>query len=343
PAPPQQADLALAPVPWRPLTVDADTDYLDLLAARYTWPALGGELELPAHGPIRRRLGPGPHRVAWEVPDLAALGGVLCVRAESAGGTAEACRIPTAAAVRLRPLPAPGLALPAGTPAWNGKPLFGRETRFSWTPFAGGVVRLELDAQFPSAEHPRIDVYTAETGAGWPELGALGVRFPSDFVSYDVVAVGLGPFATLDEAAGPGGLGAAAAAERQRASGIRLAATLSPTGAPPDEQVCGDVPNVQCDPPAPLCGCGPGCICATPCEMVKAALPSSFARIDRQLALHPGLAAAVGLRCLRDCADLRAFRAAYRRYGRQHPGFEANEPLPRIPSLDEVLGRARAP
>ena len=61
---------------------------------------------------------------------------------------------------------------------------------------------------------------------------------------------------------------------------------------------------------------------------------------NRKLAFHPSLAAAAGMRCVRDCAALRAFNAAYSRYARLHPGFEMNELLPPIPALPLPNGEA---
>ena len=42
---------------------------------------------------------------------------------------------------------------------------------------------------------------------------------------------------------------------------------------------------------------------------------------------------AAGLHCVRDCAGVRAFRAAYQLVQREHPGFDVNEPLPPVPGL----------
>jgi hypothetical protein len=170
---------------------------------------------------------------------------------------------------------------------------------------------------------------TEETGAGWPDLTALGVLFPADFVNDDVGVTGFGPYASLDQALAPNGIGAATLSDRYRAESSGLFnAVLSPTGAPPDETACGEIPAQICDPPPPSCNCGRDCTCETPCEMVTRPYPPDFKTADRALAFHPGLAVAAGMRCVQDCCGLRTFRIAYKRYAQDRPGFQRNEPLP---------------
>ena len=171
-----------------------------------------------------------------------------------------------------------------------------------------------------------IEVYTEGTSAGWPDLAALGVSFPADFVDYRVAVVGFGSFATLDEAVSPTGLGAAPLASQ----GVLAfpgesvwSVILTPTGAAPAEPTC-DLPNIDCGPP-PDCGCGPpGCRCGS-CQFL-AHSPWDLWQADRTLTLHPGLAAALGTRCVRDCAGLRAFHQAFQRYNERHHGFAAFDP-----------------
>ena len=67
--------------------------------------------------------------------------------------------------------------------------------------------------------------------------------------------------------------------------------------------------------------------------MLSTPLTLGFETINRKLALHPRLAQAAGLRCVRDCVGVRAFRAAYQLVQREHPGFDVNEPLPPVPGL----------
>lgn len=330
PGPPTEVPLSLAPIKWRHVALTVEASYLDALTMRYRWPTLGAEIGVPSRGPTHWRLPPRPVPVEADIPDLGELGCTLCVQAVAEPqSSAETCTFPPNAPATLRPRPAPTLSLPSGPRSPGGEAIFTSSTRASWTAFAGGVHLLEIEAQFSSAEHPSVYVYTEETSATWPDLAALGVRFPQDFVIYDVGVVGFGPFASLDEALAPDGIGVATLADRYQAGGGGLFnAMLSPTGVAPEEDVCGKIESVNCALTPKRCTHEPNCPPETPCEMVEGSYPRNFTFANRMLAFHPGLAAAAGTRCVRDCDGLRTFREALKRYARAHPGFNSNEPLP---------------
>jgi hypothetical protein len=327
---PTAVPLTFAPVPWRHVSLIVEAPYLDSLTPRFRWPALDAELVLPSFGPTRRRLPARPIPLETDVPDLGSLGGVLCLEAVADHvNMAATCALPNNGPAMLKPRRAPGLSMPPGPLAAGGEAIVSATSRVSWTPFEGGVHLLAFEAQFSSAEHPSIYLYTEETSASWPDIAELGVRFPADFVIYDVGVTGFGPYRSLDEALAPKGIGAATISDQYRAGGSGLFnAMLSPTGGPPDETVCGEIAPVACDPPPPACNCGRDCICQSPCDMAKAPYPRDFQMANRLLNFHPGLAAASGLRCVRDCDGLRTFRVAFKRYLHQHPGFQGNEPAP---------------
>jgi hypothetical protein len=99
----------------------------------------------------------------------------------------------------------------------------------------------------------------------------------------------------------------------------------SPTGESPVDG-CGPTPRLTCDPPEVR----PTSEAWSQCDELSR--PHHFRlqpdQINRKLSLHPGLAAAFGKRCARDCDDVHAFEATYRAYAKEHPGFDANEPSP---------------
>jgi hypothetical protein len=350
-SPPTEVALALTPIKRRHVALTVEASYLESLTLSYRWPTLGAEINLPLRGPTHWRLPLGPIPVETDIPDLRELGAALCAQAvDGHGSYAETCTFPPNAPAALRPRPTPILSLPPGPRSPGGAAIFTSTTRSSWTAFAGGVHLLEIEAQFSSAEHPSVYVYTEETSATWPDLAALGVRFPEDFVDYNVGIVGFGPFASLDEALAPNGIGVATLADRYQAGGGGLFnAMLSPTGVAPEEGVCGKIESVNCDLAPKRCTHEPNCPPETPCEIVESSYPLNFTFANRMLAFHPALAAAAGMRCVRDCDGLRAFRAALKRHARAHPGFNSNEPLPAsfydalraIPDMDRPAPNGR--
>jgi hypothetical protein len=331
PPPPTEIALTFAPVQQQHVALTVEAPYLDSLSPRYRFPALHAELGVARIGPTDTRVPTHRMQVEADLPDLRPLGAVLCIQAVANHREhVETCAFPTGAPALIRPRPAPKLSAPAGSRELaSGKTLLGPATRLSWTPFQGGVEMLAFEAPSPSTDHPSVYVFTEDRGGGWPDLSALGVRFPDDFVTYDVGVSGFGPYASLDQAIAPDGIGAETPIDHDFADGAGIFnAILSPTGAPADEYTCGATPSEDCGPAKPYCNCGPGCTCSAPCEWAARPYPPDFTVANRLLALHPALTRVAGLRCVRDCEALRTLRAAYKPYLREHPRFQESEPLP---------------
>src|SRR6185369_6651692 len=91
------------------------------------------------------------------------------------------------------------------------------DVRFVWTPVPGAVYHLRLVGRSgrATAARPDIEVVTAQTTAGWPDLHAVGVS---------------GPFASIDELAGPRGFGDLAPRDRWTAEAPPLSIRTRPPG-----------------------------------------------------------------------------------------------------------------
>lgn len=82
--------------------------------------------------------------------------------------------------------------------------------QFTWSAVPQSMYALHLAPKFfQLATSPQIDVYTSEPTARWPDLLSLGVFFPQlTQTQYDVSIVAEGPYTSMDDATGPGGLSA---------------------------------------------------------------------------------------------------------------------------------------
>jgi hypothetical protein len=267
--------------------------------------------------------------LAADIPDLSGIGATFCLKGVAQPPSqAETCNGPRGEPVKLQRLVPRAVSLPRGAPKWRKRPLLTREMQLSWTRSEGvAFYHLEMQPPLPPSGFPVIEVYTEGTSAGWPDLRAVGIQFPADFVNYRVSVVGFGSFATLDEAVSPTGLGAAPLA----GPGILAfpgdsvwSLMLTPIGgAPPAGPAC-DLPSLDCGP-QPDCGCAPrACWCGL-CQLITHP-PWDIWQADWALTLHPGLAAALGQRCIQTCDGLRAFHDAYLRYDKTHHGFAAFDP-----------------
>jgi hypothetical protein len=256
-----------------------------------------------------------------EVAALPIPGATLCVWDDNGAGESLAtrrCDIADGVVLPLTLQPAPSLTMPTDLSVWT------KDTRFAWTPFDHGIYRLALEDKFPTPDNPSVDVYTAETTAVWPDLSALGLIFPKGSAEYYVKILGLGPYSTMDDATGVEGIGAFAPGEMRgsRSADYRLI--------------------VQ---PEPLPQVGPTCkfpyMTAIVCGHDSSNRPNEeymLAAINNQLRRYPQFAAAIGISCVRDCAGARAWAKAYEKYAREHPAFDANEPVdePRLSLLPPV-------
>jgi hypothetical protein len=160
----------------------------------------------------------------YSVPDLTALGASLCVSAVGDTGfflTMRCGLAPGATDAALTLEAPPSLLEP------NARDLVQPSTVFSWTPFAGGVHVLSLDADPPTARTPSLRVFTAATQAPWPDLSSFGIPFPAS-AAYQCTVGGLGPYGTMDDAFGPGGVSALVPAETQRSYSAQVALTTAP-------------------------------------------------------------------------------------------------------------------
>jgi hypothetical protein len=332
PEPPLRVALELAPAPQRHVAIEFDGKDIGLLSVQYQWPARRGIIGIDWPRPSDAPTPSGPSKLEADVPDLSALGATFCIK----GGTpppsqADTCNDSRGGPVKLQRLVPRVVSLPPGAPKWRRRPLLTRETQLSWTRAEGvAFYHLELQPPLPPSGFPVVEVYTEGTSAGWPDLAAVGIPFPADFVHYRVAVVGFGSFATLDEAVSPTGLGAAPLASpgiMAWPGGTVNAVVLAPTGgAPPAQPACRFL-GLDCSPP-PDCGCGPSkraCSCGF-CQHMSHP-PWDIWLADWTLTLHPGLAAALGQQCIQTCDGLRAFHDAYLRYDKTHRGFAAFDPM----------------
>jgi hypothetical protein len=248
-----------------------------------------------------------------EVEALPIAGASLCVWDDNGADTVLAtthCDVENGAMLSMVLQPAPTWTEPADLAVWN------KGMHFAWTPFDHGVYRLELSVGTPTPQTPSLDVYTPETTASWPDLSPLGVAFPDGSAEYRVDIVGLGPYASIDEATAAAGLGAIAPKESRASISEERRLIV---------------------PPRPV-DAGPFCdfpyMTALVCD--RRQWPNEvymLAAINNHLRHYPEFAAAIGLSCVKDCAAARAYAKAYAEYARQHPGFDFNEPAdePRAP------------
>jgi len=160
----------------------------------------------------------------YVVPDLTSLGGAPCVTAGTAwpylvtmkcGVTAEASDL--VVVVRAPPV----LSMPTAGASMT------KDGAFSWSPFDGGVHELSLESEYPSRTAPNVDVYTSATSSRWPDLAPIGVAFPAS-TSYGVTISGLGPYPSIDDAFGGGGLGASLPSEIELSSSPPIQVQTSP-------------------------------------------------------------------------------------------------------------------
>jgi len=123
----------------------------------------------------------------------------LQVRAASSLGTSLAWKVglaPDASSVSIALPASPSQSLPV-----DGATNVDTTTTFSWTPLPGGVHMVYFNT---GGTDPDYYVLTAGTSASIPNLNAIGLALPSS-KAYTWNLLGFAPFATLDDAAGPGG------------------------------------------------------------------------------------------------------------------------------------------
>jgi hypothetical protein len=197
--------------------------------------------------------------------------------------------------------------------------------RFAWSAVGGGVYVLELAGEHRGSL-PQISIYTTATSERWPDLSALGLSFPKPRASYNATVTAIGPFETLDQAAGPDGLAAPVRKDAWWGMSQELPIPIRPALRP-------DV--AACQYPA-----GESIVCGK--------LPNGdrefyvLSAINNKIAEYPRFADAIGIWCVRDCATARAYRKGYDRYRKENPGFDDDQPVGDIgepPPLPRELRR----
>jgi hypothetical protein len=247
-------------------------------------------------------------------PDLAWLGGRGCVQARAGRLellTAWQCGGLGAGRVALAMRAPPDLVDP------KPEAVVAPGMAFAWTPFEGGVHELVLTPDHPGRDRPLLTVTTRSTSTRWPDLSALGVGFPEAFGTYRCIVRGAAPFADVDAAEAPG---ADRAPRGATASSAPITLRVAPERDPNPASLYDETDR--------LCGMERGkiIVCSRsvgPEGHNEWYVPSAM---NMKMAHYPQFAEAIGMRCVHDCAEARAFMKAYDAYARQHPGFDANQP-----------------
>jgi len=209
------------------------------------------EFRLPGDG--FALLGPGLAGAAYELPDLRSFGLQLCVEGFRWNPQLHSRRVQCG--VDLGALTSFDLQRPPAftAPAWD--TFATPDVRFVWTAVPRAVYHLRLVGRSgkATAARPDIEVVTAQTTASWPDLHAVGASFPTELGVY-TAAVGVsGPFASIDELAGPRGFGDLAPRDRWSAESPPLGIRTRPPGStaePPG--LCGARPPPASDTPTDL-------------------------------------------------------------------------------------------
>jgi hypothetical protein len=175
---------------------------------------------------------------------------------------------------------------------------------------------------------PVTRIYTTARSERWPDLSTLGISFPKPRASYSATVTALGPFASMDQAAGPDGL-------------------VAPV---PKDAWWGMSQDLSIPVRLPLAPDVAACQYPAGVSIVCGKLPNGdrelyvLSAINNKIAEYPRFADAIGIRCVRDCATARAYREGYERYRKQHPGFDADQPVGDVgdvPPLPAHLRRKR--
>jgi hypothetical protein len=134
-----------------------------------------------------------------------------------------------------------------------------------------------------------------------------------------VHAGGYGPFRSIDDAAGPAGLGALVPAETRSSQSPPLTVTVPrwPRAQPGtfEAKLC-HYPHAQ------------GIVCD---GMTTDGSPEAYvlSAINNKLRAFPRFTKAIGIYCVHDCATARRFMKAYAAYSAKHPDFDGAQPYER--------------
>lgn len=274
-------------------------------------PLVFEEYRLPGAGFAMK--GPGAVSRAYDIPDLTGFGVELCDEGVQWNPYLHSRRVQCGGPPGKRTV----LALPPPSvfksPAWDtvAKP----GLTFTWKPIAGAVYALSLEnngSDKPTAAQPHVMVFTARATAAWPDLRVVGVGFPKPLAVYAATVRAYGPFASIDDLAGPHGLAELTPRDQWCAESKELSIPVrAPLGK--EEAACKFKETVMCDGDSGGSPIG---------EFYR------LSALNRTIQTYPDFAAAVKIHCVRDCAGARAYLKAYAQYRDAHPGFDSEEPLP---------------
>jgi hypothetical protein len=249
---------------------------------------------------------------------LSAVGATLCVQAfiwnPYARSSMRRCGLAAATVAEFELRDGPVFAEPAAETTVT------RGLRFSWSAVPDAIYVLELAPEVDASRAaPKIAVYTALTSATWPDLRDLGVQFPSELNTYRATVSALGPHRTLDDVAEARGSRVPLSSFAWRATSSDLDLPVRPPLGP-EEARCTFESGAAVV-------CSPG----IPGSIEPSREWYALSAINNKLRNYPAFANAIGIHCVRDCAQARAFTKAYEAYLRAHPGFDANQPLGPLP------------
>lgn len=167
-----------------------------------------------------------PFSYDLSVPDLRATGAALCVDAGQGYISSQHCWIAPGETVTLTGDPPPVFTAPANNDVLT------PTTRFAWQSNSSehGVYALVFDVWSPAPGYPRVKVVTAARSTTWPDLRALGIAFPAlrrafpeGNAAYKCMVGLLQPYASMDDATGPEGIGAPLPKDRRQSFSENIA------------------------------------------------------------------------------------------------------------------------
>jgi len=297
----------------------------------YRW--IFGKFGSVVYGTLVSRDGTFDYGIVGLDPLLAEDPRTLCLRVHDVRSMAQRCGVGPNDAVSLTLDDPPRLLVPSISPEAAkaararrepsfGPPLTDR-SEFSWEA-APGVNRLRVEAQSSTPATPSFDVYTVESHVRAPDF-LRQARLSRSEASYSVSLTHFGPFASLDEAFAPDGLGARATKELAYSTSDEVPVLTVP--APPEGAVMPEVnvppgmvsersvPWAPCQhPPGTEIACGSGSW-------------FSLTAINNKLRHFPELAFGTRIHCVTDCATASAFLDAQKAYSKVNPWIGSSEPL----------------
>jgi hypothetical protein len=155
------------------------------------------------------------------VPDLRSEGPELCIAAVATPGTllTQRCGVTFDSPDQMLTLEAmPVFMLPGG-------PTVSADNPLTWTSFQSGIYLLGLSPVDSPA--PRVDFYTLDHTATWTDFAPFGISIPANS-HLQAQIIGLGPFASMDDALGPEGVGNAFPSEFRFSSSPEIELTIAP-------------------------------------------------------------------------------------------------------------------